>query len=125
MTNGSLDPTGGQDFRALLGTKNLMAGPGMTASDTNGNTVVSVDTSLVSLRVALPASSTSACQAGSWSFDSNYFYVCVATNTWRRSRSRHGKTNRSCLRRDCILRERRDDQSHCPWEDVDAGGVYL
>jgi hypothetical protein len=85
VTNGSLDPTGGQDFRAVLGTKNLIAGPGVTASDTNGNTVVSVDTSLVSLRVAAPASSTSACQAGSWSFDSNYFYVCVTTNTWRRS----------------------------------------
>ena len=85
VTNGSLDQTGGQDFRAVLGTKNVIAGPGVTASETNGNTVVSVDTSLVGLRVAAPANSTSACQAGSWSFDSNYFYVCVATNTWRRS----------------------------------------
>jgi len=85
VTNGTLDQTGGQDFRAVLGTKNVIAGPGVTASDTNGNTVISVDTSLVSLRVAAPASSASACQAGSWSFDSNYFYVCVATNTWRRS----------------------------------------
>jgi hypothetical protein len=85
VTNGTLDAAGGQDFRAVLGTKNVIAGPGVTASDTNGNTVVSVDTSLVGLRVAPPATSTSTCQAGVWSFDSNYFYVCVATNTWRRS----------------------------------------
>jgi len=85
MTNGSLDAAGGQDFRAVLGTKNLIAGPGVSATDTNGNTVVSVDTSLVGLRVAPPSSATSACQAGSWSFDSNYVYVCIAANTWRRS----------------------------------------
>jgi hypothetical protein len=85
VTSGSLDVSGGQDFRAVLGTKNLIAGPGIVASDTNGNAVVSVDTSLVGLRVATPTSSTSACQQGSWSFDSNYVYVCVATNTWRRS----------------------------------------
>jgi hypothetical protein len=85
VANGSLDASGGQDFRAVLGTKNVIAGPGMTASDTNGNTVVSVDTSLVGLRVAPPASATSACQTGSWSSDSNYFYVCIAANTWRRT----------------------------------------
>jgi hypothetical protein len=85
VTSGSLDAAGGQDFRAVLGTKNLIAGPGVSASDTNGNTVVSVDTSLVGLRVAPPSSAASACQAGSWSFDSNYLYVCIATNTWRRS----------------------------------------
>lgn len=85
VTNGSLDAAGGQDYRAVLGTKNVIAGPGVSASDTNGNTVVGVDTSLVGLRVSPPSSATSACQAGAWSFDSNYFYVCVAANTWRRS----------------------------------------
>jgi hypothetical protein len=85
VTNGSLDATGGQDFRAVLGTKNVIAGQGVTASDTNGNTIVSVDSSLIGLRVPVPSSATTACQAGSWSFDSNYVYVCVATNTWRRS----------------------------------------
>jgi hypothetical protein len=85
VVNGSLDPAGGQDFRAVLGTKNVIAGPGVSASETNGNTVVSVDTSIVGLRVAPPASATAACQAGAWSFDSNYFYVCIATNTWRRT----------------------------------------
>lgn len=85
VTSGTLDAAGGQDFRAVLGTKNVMAGPGITASDANGNTIVSVDTSLVGVRVAPPAASTSTCQAGTWAFDSNYVYICVANNTWRRS----------------------------------------
>jgi hypothetical protein len=85
VSNGALDATGGQDFRAVLGTKNLIAGPGISTSDVNGNTVVSADTTMVSFRVTAPATSTAACQAGSWASDANYFYVCVAQNTWRRS----------------------------------------
>ena len=85
VTNGSFDATGGQDFRAVLGTKNIVAGQGIASSDTNGNAVIGVDTTLVGLRVAVPASSSSACQAGSWSYDASYFYICVAANTWKRS----------------------------------------
>jgi hypothetical protein len=85
VTNGSLDPTGGHDFRAVLGTRNITAGPGIQASDSNGATTISADTSLIGLRAPVPATSASACQPGTWSFDSNYFYVCVATNTWKRS----------------------------------------
>ena len=65
VTNGALDITGGQDFRALLGTKNLVAGSGIVSTDTNGAAVLSVDTTLVGVRVSVPASSTAACQAGS------------------------------------------------------------
>jgi hypothetical protein len=85
VSNGSLDATGGQDFRAALGTKNLIAGQGIVASDTNGNAVIGVDATLVGLHVAVPATSSSACQAGAWSYDSNFFYICVAANTWKRS----------------------------------------
>jgi hypothetical protein len=85
VTNGSLDITGGQDFRALLGTKNLVAGSGIVSTDTNGAAVLSVDTTLVGVRVSVPPSSTAACQAGSWSYDANYVYVCVASNSWRRA----------------------------------------
>lgn len=85
VTNGAFDATGGQDFRAVLGTKNLIAGQGIVASDTNGNAVIGVDTTLIGLRVAVPASASSVCQAGAWSYDSNYFYICVAANTWKRS----------------------------------------
>jgi len=35
--------------------------------------------------VAAPQSSTSACTAGSWAYDGNYVYVCVGSNTWKRT----------------------------------------
>jgi len=35
--------------------------------------------------VAAPRASSSACTAGSWAYDGNYVYVCVATNAWRRT----------------------------------------
>lgn len=85
VTNGLLDLNGGQDFRAILGTKNLVAGPGIVSTDTNGAAVLSVDTTLVGLKVSVPPTSTSACQAGSWSYDANYVYVCVSSNSWRRA----------------------------------------
>lgn len=85
VSNGKLDPTGGQDFRAVLGPKNLIAGLGVTAVDTNGTAMLSADTTLIGFHVAAPATSSTACTAGNWSCDSNYIYVCVATNTWRRS----------------------------------------
>jgi hypothetical protein len=85
VSNGTLDQSGGQDFRAVLGTKNLIAGPGVTAVDSNGTAVVSADTTLIGFHVATPTSSSSACTAGNWSYDNNYIYVCVATNTWMRS----------------------------------------
>lgn len=85
VSNGTLDQTGGQDFRAMLGTKNLIAGMGVTVVDSNGTAAVSADTSLVGFHVAVPASSSSSCSAGNWSYDANYIYVCVAANTWRRS----------------------------------------
>jgi hypothetical protein len=85
VSNGILDTAGGQDYRAVLGTKNMIAGAGISTTDVNGNTVVSADTTLIGLRVGPPATSTSACQAGSWASDAYYFYVCVAQNTWRRS----------------------------------------
>jgi hypothetical protein len=85
VTNGALNAAGGQDFRALLGTKNVVAGQGIVTTDANGSAVVSVDSTLIGLRVATPGSSTSACDAGSWSYDANYIYICTAPNTWRRA----------------------------------------
>jgi len=85
VSNGTLDAAGKQDFRSVLNTKNIVAGQGLAATDTNGNAVISVDTTLVGLHVAPPAAATSSCQAGSWSNDSNFLYVCVSTNAWKRS----------------------------------------
>jgi hypothetical protein len=39
--------------------------------------------------VATPASSTSACSTGQFSFDDGYFYACVATDTWTRVAMTH------------------------------------
>jgi len=35
--------------------------------------------------VAAPKASNSVCTAGSWAYDATYVYVCVQTNTWRRT----------------------------------------
>ncbi len=35
--------------------------------------------------VSTPSSSSATCSTGQFAFDANYFYACVATNTWRRS----------------------------------------
>jgi hypothetical protein len=84
-TNGSWDPTGGIDRRAFQSAKVVTAGTGLITADTSGNTAVSVDGNLVGLRVAIPANSASACTAGTWSMDPSFYYLCVATNTWRRT----------------------------------------
>lgn len=34
--------------------------------------------------VAAPATATSAGVAGNMAYDSSYFYICTATNTWKR-----------------------------------------
>ncbi len=85
VTNGALNAAGGQDFRAMLGTKNIVAGQGIVTADANGSAVVSVDSTLIGLRVAVPAGTMSSCQTGSWSYDANYVYICIAVNTWRRA----------------------------------------
>ena len=46
--------------------------------DVNGNSII-IRTSQT------PATSTSACTTGTHAWDANYVYVCVATNTWKRT----------------------------------------
>lgn len=36
------------------------------------------------LPVGVPASAGATGTAGQWSYDSSYFYICTATNTWKR-----------------------------------------
>jgi hypothetical protein len=38
----------------------------------------------VSIPTGTPASSSAACTAGSIQYDASYFYICTATNTWKR-----------------------------------------
>jgi hypothetical protein len=85
VTGGTLDALDGTDFRAFLSTKVVVPGAGISTLDAGGATVVSVDQAVVALRVPVPAVSTSACTAGSWSTDGTYFYFCVSTNSWKRA----------------------------------------
>lgn len=84
-TNGTWDANGGADQRAFLSSKSVTAGTGLTASEISGKTQLSADTTVIGLRVAAPATSSSACTAGSWATDGSYFYLCTVTNVWGRA----------------------------------------
>lgn len=84
--NGGLwDAEGGVDFRGFLSTKPIATGAGLLGIDVAGLTTISIDTTTVGLRVAVPATSTSTCVQGSWAADASFHYVCVSTDTWRRA----------------------------------------
>jgi hypothetical protein len=85
VVGGSFDPAGGTDFRAVLSAKNLLSGMGMLITETAAASTISVDPSIVSTQVLTPpATSSATCTTGQFSVDSNYYYVCVASNTWKR-----------------------------------------
>jgi hypothetical protein len=85
ITSGAFDAAGGTDFRALLSSKNLLSGMGMMISETAGTSTIAIDPSIVSTQVLTPpAASSAACTTGQFSTDSNYYYVCIASNSWKR-----------------------------------------
>ncbi len=84
-TNGAWDANGGADQRALLSSKNVTAGVGLTSTEISGKTQLSADTSVIGLRTSVPATSTTVCTAGSWATDGSYFYLCTASSVWRRA----------------------------------------
>ncbi|HLK22488.1 MAG TPA: hypothetical protein VKT81_26260 [Bryobacteraceae bacterium] len=84
-TNGTWDSSGGADRRAFQSATNVSASTGLLAAVSNGRTTLSVDPTLVGMWSAVPATSSSPCAQGAWSVDSSFYYVCVATNTWRRA----------------------------------------
>jgi hypothetical protein len=81
--NGTWDSSG-VDFRAFLGTKTVQAGTGLLSVEVGGQTTMAVDSALVGLRVASPASSNTTCEVGQWAIDTSYEYLCIASSTWRR-----------------------------------------
>lgn len=84
-TAGAFDASGATDFRAMISTKNLLGGSGIIVSENAGTSTVGIDPSLVSLHVLTPPSSSSAaCSAGQFSYNTSYYYICVAANTWMR-----------------------------------------
>jgi hypothetical protein len=84
-TSGTWDTTGGVDQRAFLASKSVTAGPGIATTEISGKTQLSADTSVIGLRVTTPGTSTTACTLGSWATDGSFFYLCTASNVWRRA----------------------------------------
>ena len=83
-TAGNWDLNGGLDFRGFLSTKSITASTGLMSTDISGLTTISIDTTMVGLRVGVPAGVASTCLQGSWAADASFHYVCVAANSWRR-----------------------------------------
>ena len=84
-TSGTWDAAGGVDQRALLSSKSIVASTGLTSVESSGKTVLTVDSTIVSLRTSVPPTSSTACATGSWATDSSYYYLCVSLNSWRRA----------------------------------------
>jgi len=84
-TNGTWDQAGGVDRRAFQTTTNVYAGTGLIGATASGKTTLAIDPTLVPVWSATPVNSSSSCTAGAWAIDTNYFYFCVAANTWKRA----------------------------------------
>jgi hypothetical protein len=85
LTSGAFVTGGETDFRAVLSSKNLLSGMGILISENAGTSTISVDPAIVSTQVLTPpGTSSAACTAGQFSFDSNYYYLCVGNSTWKR-----------------------------------------
>lgn len=82
---GTWAANGGADQRAFLSSKSVTAGAGITSTEISGKTQLSADTSVIGLRTAAPGTSSTACTTGSWATDGSFFYLCTATNVWRRA----------------------------------------
>ena len=83
-TSGTWDASGDVDQRSVYSSKSILASTGLTSAESSGKTVVSVDSTVVSLRIAVPPTSSSACTPGVWAMDTSFYYVCVGLNSWRR-----------------------------------------
>jgi len=97
---GATTPSTGQ-FTTLVSTSFDFGSPatgqtgeiGLQEDPTNGNNIVTLkapslladDLTIILPAGVVPASSSADCTAGQWWYDSSYWYVCVATNTWRRA----------------------------------------
>jgi hypothetical protein len=77
--------TGVTDVRSAFGRDDSYVSTGLISVQSQGLTTLSVDSSLVSLRVAVPAHTASTCIAGVWATDGSYYYLCVAANSWMRA----------------------------------------
>jgi len=84
-TNGVWNANGISDYRAFLSVKNVVGSSGVVSVDSGGAAMLSLDSSVVSLKVSVPGTSSSACTANQWSTDGAYYYLCVSNNLWKRT----------------------------------------
>ncbi len=109
VTNGTLDLTGGTDFRALLSAKDIVAGTGVISTLSGGTSILSVDTTVIPSfsganvftgsddftsagstapnKTGTAASLPSSCTVGQTYFETNAaagqnLFGCTGTNTW-------------------------------------------
>ncbi|MGI8961905.1 MAG: hypothetical protein ACR2IV_19535 [Bryobacteraceae bacterium] len=82
---GSFQSTGCMDLRAIFSTNAMVSGAGVLMTGKPGIPTVSIDPTLVSLHMLRPPkTSHDICSAGQFSFDTDYYYLCAAPNTWKR-----------------------------------------
>jgi hypothetical protein len=82
---GAFQATGCTDLRAVFSTSGIVSGTGVLITDKPGSATISIDPTLVSLHVlAAPKMSHDRCSSSQFSFDNDYYYVCIAENTWKR-----------------------------------------
>ena len=82
---GAFQATSCTDLRAMFSTTGIVSGTGVLITDKPGSATVSIDPTLVSLHVLeVPKISHDHCSTGQFSFDNDYYYVCIAANTWKR-----------------------------------------
>lgn len=90
----SLAPASGPSQFTLLGTNGFLTAQGsLVLQANNGTTVLTLDTSSNTtlagqLRITnptTPASASATGTIGTIAWDTSYFYICTATNTWRRA----------------------------------------
>lgn len=83
-TSGTWDAvTEAMDYRAYNTTANVTATNGVTSSDSNGDTQLAVDQTVVPYQVAVPGSLTNACTPGNWAMDATYLYWCYQSGAWK------------------------------------------
>jgi hypothetical protein len=85
VSAGAFQANGCTDLRALFSTTGIVSGTGVLITDKPGSSIISIDPTLVSLHVlAPPKMSHDSCSVSQFSFDDQYYYICVAANTWKR-----------------------------------------
>jgi hypothetical protein len=85
VASGVFQPTGCADLRAVFSTTGIVSGVGISITDTPGRAMISLDPTLVSLHVVSPPKmSHDSCSTNQFSFDNDYYYLCIAANTWKR-----------------------------------------